>query len=390
MLRVGFLFEGGEAWLGGVNYLWNLLYAITQAPGRTIQPVLVAQPGAVLHGLDGIEGVEVARAPLPSSTRPLLRSVFRRIGGIDAGVAQVARDLELVAWSHSGSFGWRMPVATLPWIPDLQHRRLPGFFDFAERRVRDYVVMHQLLEGDRVIVSSAAAADDLRRYYGRLGARTAVLRFVSQPRLAADVIEPKRQLEERLQLPPRYFFLPNQFWRHKNHQVVIEAMTLAAARGTDLHVILTGKAEDYRAPGHYQALMAQVKDRGLERRFRHLGVVSYPELQALMRHSLAVINPSLFEGWSTTVEEARSLGKATVLSDIDVHREQSPPAARFFRAHDADALARTLTQLWSDGVEGDDERLAQARAALPGRTASFGLAYQQIVEAALAQRRGGK
>lgn len=46
--------------------------------------------------------------------------------------------------------------------------------------------------------------------------------------------------------------------------------------------------------------------------------------RTLMKHAIAIINPSLFEGGSTTVEEAKSLLKVIILSGIPVHREQNP------------------------------------------------------------------
>ena len=49
----------------------------------------------------------------------------------------------------------------------------------------------------------------------------------------------------------------------------------------------------------------------------------------------ALINPSRSEGWSTTVEEAKSFGVPMILSDIDVHREQTGGTARYFGAEDA-------------------------------------------------------
>ena len=58
---------------------------------------------------------------------------------------------------------------------------------------------------------------------------------------------------------------------------------------------------------------------------------------ALMRTSMALINPSRFKGWSTTVEEAKSFGVPLILSDIDVHREQTDGTARYFGIDDPDA-----------------------------------------------------
>jgi len=43
-------------------------------------------------------------------------------------------------------------------------------------------------------------------------------------------------------------------------------------------------------------------------------------LLGLMVRSQAMILPSLYEGWSTALEEAKALGKDCLVSDIQVHR----------------------------------------------------------------------
>jgi glycosyltransferase involved in cell wall biosynthesis len=81
-----------------------------------------------------------------------------------------------------------------------------------------------------------------------------------------------------------------------------------------------------------------------------------------MRGSIAVLQPSLFEGWSTVVEDARVVGRPVILSDIAVHREQNPPGARFFAGESAVALARELGEAWSSYPAGPDSgREAAAR-----------------------------
>ncbi len=66
----------------------------------------------------------------------------------------------------------------------------------------------------------------------------------------------------------------------------------------------------------------------------------------LLAHAVAVINPSRFEGWSSSVEEAKALGKPLIVSDIPVHREQvaGRTTADLFGVDDADALAGLLSK----------------------------------------------
>ena len=144
-------------------------------------------------------------------------------------------------------------------------------------------------------------------------------------------------------MPSKYFYLPNQFWRHKNHRVVIDALTIMKKRGLNVVIAASGSSEDPREPDYFDGLMREIEDRGLETSFRYLGMIPTEHVYALLRASTALINPSRFEGWSTTVEEAKSFGVPMILSDLDVHREQTGGMARYFGLDDPEMLA---DQLW--------------------------------------------
>ena len=82
-----------------------------------------------------------------------------------------------------------------------------------------------------------------------------------------------------------------------------------------------------------------------------------------MRGAAAVVQPSLFEGWSTVVEDARALGKRVFLSDIPVHREQRPAGAVYFDPHRPEVLADEIARTWDalpDGPALDEDRCALA------------------------------
>jgi glycosyltransferase involved in cell wall biosynthesis len=62
--------------------------------------------------------------------------------------------------------------------------------------------------------------------------------------------------------------------------------------------------------------------------------------------AVALIQPSVNEGWSTAVEEAKALGKTLVLSDIPVHLEQCPGNPYFFSSMNAEDLADKIGEVW--------------------------------------------
>jgi hypothetical protein len=114
-------------------------------------------------------------------------------------------------------------------------------------------------------------------------------------------------------------------------------------------VVCTGSSSDLRNDKYFSGLMDRVQRAGLESRFRVLGQVEYSDVVALMHHATAVLNPSLFEGWSTTVEEAKAQGKLMILSSLPVHVEQAQEhRAKFFPPEDAGALAKLLDEVGQD------------------------------------------
>ena len=106
-----------------------------------------------------------------------------------------------------------------------------------------------------------------------------------------------------------------------------------------------------------------------------------------MRQSVAVLQPSLFEGWSTTVEEAKSIGKTILLSDIPVHREQAPPRRAVLRPDRCRSAGEHASRRRTTRAPRDPTTLleAQAREALPERTRAYADTFIDIVRDAMAR-----
>ncbi len=375
MIRVGFRLIGGAAWQGGRNYLWNLLAAITMQPDRRLQPVLLVRPDEDPGDL-GMVGVEIYRTD-DRADASRVRTVGR---ALELAVRRNPferhwlRRARIDVLSHAPPVGPTPPAVS--WIPDVQHRHLPQLASRRERFMRDLLFREMLRDAAITLVSSKAARADLVRFYAADPARLRVLSFVSQPRLARAAVIGLDELTAKFGIPARYVHLPNQLWKHKNHALVVDALREAP----EVTVVATGPREDYRHAGVYDELVARIRDAGVADRFLHLGLVSFPELISVMSHAVAVVNPSRFEGWSTTVEEAKSLGKRLLVSDLAVHREQAPARATFFGVDDLEALAAQLREAWASHDPAADARAAgAAAAALPERTRAFAHNYEAII-----------
>ena len=379
--RVGFILsDRSDGWLGGLNYLRNLIAAILANPDRRIHPVLIVPSEMPAAQLTGFPEVEMAREPL-ANVYHLGRRLGRigcRLLGRDFALERVMARHRIDLLSHSFGTGARSPWNSIDWIADFQHVRMPQFFTPQECAARDATFRAMIDRSRLILVSSADAKSDLVKFAPDATTKVRVLYFVSG---FDNLIAPtsRIELEQRFGFSGPYFHLPNQFWAHKNHGVVLEALAILKQRGVDVLVLATGKTHDNRNMDYFDGLMARVAVLGIDDHFRPLGIVSLPALYGLMLNSVALINPSQFEGWSTTVEESKSLGLPMILSDIPVHVEQAPPLGRYFRAGSAELLADSMAA----ALDGYDPTVmasarAQAAADLPRRISAFGQRFEDI------------
>jgi len=89
-------------------------------------------------------------------------------------------------------------------------------------------------------------------------------------------------------------------------------------------------------------LQNYVLQNNIQDNVRFLGFIDRIDQLALMKHSQAIIQPSLFEGWSTVVEDVKAMNQSLILSDIRVHREQIIRNVVFFEPENTVQLAKIL------------------------------------------------
>ena len=382
-VRVAFALIGGRGWMGGYNYLLNLFKALeTHAQGRVAVVLFVGDdtPKDLLGPLTDRPGVQVIRDGAFDASRASRSLVLSLMRGCDPRVVSLFEAAQIDLVFEAAQFrGWRLERPAIAWMPDFQHRVMPEFFPVAARLKREIGFRVQIMTGRHIMVSSDDSGETCGTLYPAARGRIRTVRFAVPPprEFAAEETD---ALRARYGLPERFFFMPNQYWRHKDHATVVEALAYLSRKGCRPVVLASGSQSDPRDPQHIHRLRDLVERSGVGHQFLMPGLIPAEDLAGLMCACQALINPSLFEGWSTTVEEARSAGTPMILSDLPVHLEQAAEEAVFFRRQDPQGLARVL--------EGhvpvpDDERSRMrqaAHASADRRMAAFADGFASLVE----------
>lgn len=387
MIRVGFVMSfHDQSWTGGANYYKNLIKSVANRASARVQPVIFTDFDAPISVESQFPGVEIVRSDRVSSKgwRWKASKISQRIFGRDALMEAFFRSHHIDVISHSGHLGPKSRLPTIGWIPDFQHIRMPEFFSAEERATRDARFVRLCNWCTLVIVSSLDAQEDLRKFMPSAYKKSRVLQFVSGLDHDGPKPRPLQELKSDYEIAGPYFHVPNQFWVHKNHQIIIQALAKLKSQGRYIQVFATGNPKDRRQAGHFDRLMQSASDLGVTDMFKVLGLVPYQDLRSLMQNAVAIVNPSRFEGWSTSVEEAKSLGKRIIISDIPVHREQSPERALYFDPDSSDQLAEAFLKCLAEFCH-DKEMAANdlANNSFNGRIKKFVSAYEDIASEAL-------
>jgi len=240
------------------------------------------------------------------------------------------------------------------WIFDFQHKYLPRNFSRAEILIRNRYFGLIARCASTVVLSSRCAQEDFQRFFPKAAHKSTVLSFKTVPAPEWFKGTPN-DVQKKYSLPNRFFIVSNQLWQHKNHLAILEALRLLKAEGVHPISVWTGQPSDYRKPGYYEKIAKSILEFQLERQVFILGLIPKVDQMQLMRASIAVIQPSLFEGWSTVVEEARCIGKPIILSDIPVHIEQKPPDSVYFDHTSPGSLAQVMAKWWKTLSPGPNE-----------------------------------
>lgn len=236
----------------------------------------------------------------------------------------------------------------ITWMPDFQHVHMPQYFSADDLEYRERSFSERAAGAHFILCSSQTVARDLSEHMPAHASKALVGRFPSNLVFESMPASDPAETVRKYHLPEKFALVANQFWKHKNHEVVLRALAEAGNRGCVVPVVMTGLPLDYRdaSNGPISRVLQLSSTLGIHSQVHPLGQVPYMDLIQLMRAAALIIQPSRFEGWSTIVQDAKALGRPVFCSNIPVHREQAPDSGLLFDCDDPSALASLLVDHW--------------------------------------------
>ncbi len=197
-------------------------------------------------------------------------------------------------------------------VPDIQHEFFPDFFpeDILQKRKSDYC--QSINEARHIIAISEFTRQTLIEKLKVNPDKISTILLAADPIFSAKPEVTDQEVFTKYGLTPNtYLFFPAHTWHHKNHVAAIHALHILKQKyHLTPQLICTGGKREAQP-----IIEKLIIEKNLENQVRFLGYCPHTDLASLYRGALALVYPSLFEGFGMPVLEAMQSGCPVICSN---------------------------------------------------------------------------
>ncbi|MBP2233299.1 glycosyltransferase involved in cell wall biosynthesis [Azospirillum agricola] len=365
---------------GAFQYEKVLLDALAEVALTSADEIsCLARPDENLHNLVADGGLSYRGLPLRSlgaasfQQRPLetylnqppqvMPALDSNVIYLDRGMAKLFRGsgIDWVFQLQPSETAFSALVPFVMPIHDLQHRLQPEFPEVSahgQTEYRDYLYRNACRYATLILVESEHGKQDVLRFYGDAIGEDRIRVLPLYPPIRQGGMPSESDLQRvraNYGLPPRYFFYPAQFWRHKNHRLILQALRrIEEETGETIPLVLSGTYVDPVRAIAFKEMMDFAVEIGVRDRVSYLGWVPDEDMPALYRLSAGLVMPTFFGPSNIPALEAWNYGRPVITSDIPGLREQTGDAGLLVDPRSPEQLAAAMLRLWRDEAFGNE------------------------------------
>lgn len=225
-------------------------------------------------------------------------------------------------------------------IWDLCHRDMPEFPEvnyYREFENREILFAKAPKKAVAVLTDSELGRENAIRRYNLDSTRVYNVSFM--PSMNVRKID-DIDVKNKYKIEGEYIYYPAQFWSHKNHVYIIDAIAALKKKGISLFAIFSGTDK-----GNLNYILNYAKKLDVEDLVKYIGFAPNEEIYHLYKQSLALVMPSYFGPTNIPPLEAFSIGTPVIYSDLAGLREQVCDAALLCNLKDYNHLVEHIEEL---------------------------------------------
>ena len=356
MKKIGIFLSARPSGGGMFQYSQTVLNALAKLPPAEF-PVVVAAytdriweqympSDRVLHLSLGTRTGFNVLASLRTMLRFPLKVWWKCVGRYSSLVKQViAQGCDLWIFARQDVWSSQFPVPALVTIHDLMHRyesHFPEVGSHGRACYRDCYIRAACDVAKGILVDSRLGKAHVHESYCTSLEKIHVLPYVPGS-CFSDSAGGNGGMCTSPRLPEKFIFYPAQFWEHKNHKRLIEAVALVKHRYPDIKLMLAGSKEN-----GYLQILEQVKRLGLWDSVHFLGYVPDDDIPGIYDRARALIFPTFFGPTNIPPLEALARGCPVAASNIYAMPDQLGDAALYFDPNSVEQIADCTSRLWSN------------------------------------------
>jgi hypothetical protein len=332
-------------WNGGFNVINNLIKNIDKNY-KIYQPVVIVKKNLSKKEKKILKGLNIIHTNLFNKNNLSYFYNFLQIFifGKSYSFEKFFQLKNIKVISHTMFAGKNSKVKSIFWMADFQHLDLKNNFSILNIIKRELNFRLAIKNSSAILLSSSSMLRSFKKYYDFKNINYFINRFcfLSNNRINLKKIN---FIKKKYNIRNAYFYISNQYWVHKNFEIIVSVLKYLKSINKNLLFVSSGSNIGNNSSGYFEFIRKLIITNNLENNFKYIGLINKDEVEILIAGSVALVNPSTYEGWNTAVEQAKALNKRTVLSNISVHREQKNHYSYLFNTSNYLSLSKILIKL---------------------------------------------